>query len=170
MKPLNQKEINEKFFNFMILFFISVAVFSFALYFNFSASSADCNSLRKKVENNRKFAEKLDLRFRSAEQSKEKLKAKKENGFKPGDKDQIAREVNKIYIADEDSSNSDMGIFKIVRDLLLEDISDIDSLRQYQKALDFANTQLQLKTEELKELKDKYKEVKEENRNLYQGN
>ncbi len=133
MKPLNQKEINEKFFNFMILFIICVAVFSFALYYDFSISSGELKGLREKNLNYEKTFNRYADRYAVAKDMHDKLNSIREKGrpFGPGEMDDKARTLNKMYSEVEDDSTNDvLQIFKVTKEAMINEMVMIKSLTE----------------------------------------
>lgn len=126
MKPLNQKEINKKFFDFMILFIVCVSVFSFALYYDFSVGGSELTSLREQVKNMESTFNKYQDRYRAAEMLHSEI-----DGIKKADRpikqaemtSKAVRMEKDLYsLSGDDTTNDYIKIFNITKLSMLNEM------------------------------------------------
>lgn len=131
MKPENQKEISRKFFDFLILFIVCVAVFSFALYYDFTVGGSELKALRLQVQDMERTFDKYNDRLRVAETIQKDL-----TGARTSDRKLMASQrantegrLEKMYnIKDDDTTNIYIDIFRITKQSMIDQMSMLDSL------------------------------------------
>ena len=164
MKPLNQKEINKKFFDFMILFIVCVSVFSFALYYDFVTGGAELSDLRTRVKNMENTFNKYQERYRAAEMLHTELDAIKNSDrpIKLDEKKRKADRLDELYNeVRDDTTNDYIKIFNITKQAMLNEMELIeiaamrkeriaqDSVKLVEANRDFEDFEKELRRKEL---------------------
>ena len=138
MNPLNQKEINRKFFDFLILFIVCVAVFSFALYYDFTVGGTELKALRMQVQDMERTFDKYNDRLKTAEIIQKDLAGARaaDRTLRASERAANTDRLEKIYSETRDDTNNVyIRIFNVTKNAMKNEMIMLDSLNNRKERL-----------------------------------